>query len=198
MLGKGRTNGSWWRCRLNWRRELPRTQRLSCLSKRRGSFLAWRQVGARRDEHAGVCSLCCPCYENLSTGPAVANGSRLRAKRTRTCSEFGHHSIQMQPTPPEFCAIATECFPNSPELHANATHICHDFGQYSTQMQPNTARIPTQMQPVSLQNSSELHTNANQICLNSVNIPSTCKPNRPNFMPTSVVERHTKNGRVWR
>ena len=56
----GRTNGSWWRCRLNWRRELPRTQRLSCLSKRRGSLLAWRQVGARRDEHAKVCSLCWP------------------------------------------------------------------------------------------------------------------------------------------
>ena len=138
------------------------------------------------------------CYENLSTGPAVANGSRLRAKITRTCSEFGHQSIQMQPTPPEFYAIATECFPNSPELHANATNICHDFGQYSIQMQPDTARIPRKcnlflckMRP----NYTQMQT---KFVLNSVNIPCTCKPNRPNFMPTSVVERHTKNGRVWR
>ena len=49
------------------------------------------------------------------------------------------------------------------------------------------------MQPNSVQNSSDLNTNANQ----TVNIPSTCNPNRPNFMPTSVVERHTKTGRVW-
>ena len=103
------------------------------------------------------------CYENLSTGPAVANGSRLRAKRTRICNEFGHHSIQMQPTPPEFYAIATECFPNSPELHANATHICHDFGQYSTQMQPNTARIPRKCNLSLVQN--------------FVRITFKCKPN---------------------
>ena len=68
------------------------------------------------------------------------------------------------PHRPSFFAIATECFPNSPELHANATHIRHDFGQVfhtnATQHRPNS----TQMQPVSLQNSSELHSNSNQIC----------------------------------
>ena len=137
------------------------------------------------------------CYENLSTGPAVANGSRLRAKGTRTCPEFGHHSIQMQPTPPELHAIATECFPNSLELHANATHIRHDFGQFPYKCNPNRPNS-TQMQPVSLQSSSELHSNADQHCPEFGQHSLHMQTNRLNFMPTSVVERHTKNGRVWR
>ena len=138
------------------------------------------------------------CYENLSTGRAVANGSRLHAKGTRTCPEFGHHSIQMQPTPPEFHANATERFPNSPELHANATHIRHDFRSIFHTNASNTARIPRKCNLILCKirpNHTHMQTN---FVLNSVNIPSTCKPNRPNFMPTSVVERHTKNGCVWR
>ena len=101
------------------------------------------------------------CCENLSTGPAVANGSRLHAKGSRTCPEFGHHSIQMQPTPPEFHANATERFPNSPELHANATHIRHDFGQYSIQMQPKPP---------------EFHANATCFFAEFVRITFKCKP----------------------
>ena len=53
---------------------------------------------------------------------AVANGYRLHAKGTRTCTKFVHHSIQMQPTPPEF--------------YANAIQTCPEFGQLSIHMQP--------------------------------------------------------------
>ena len=104
-------------------------------------FLAWRQVGARRDEHAKVCSLCWPLLVESQHWAAVANVSRLYAKRTRVCPEFGHRSIQMQPTPPEFYADADRIFsrirpspriwnphlsriqmqPKLPTFHANAT-----------------------------------------------------------------------------
>ena len=77
----------------------------------RGEEVSWRggrwaRGGMSMPRFAPCVGRCC---ENLSTGPAVANGSRLHAKGTRTCLEFGHHSIQMQPTPPEFYANAT-CF----------------------------------------------------------------------------------------
>ena len=65
-------------------------------------FLARRQVGARRDEHAKVCSLCWLWLLESQHWAAVANGSRLYAQAARTCAEFGQYSLHLQPTLPEF------------------------------------------------------------------------------------------------
>ena len=114
-------------------------------------FLAWRQVCARRDEHAKVCSLCWPLLFKSQHMAAVANDSRLYAKGNRTCPEFGHHSIQMQPTPPEFYANATDFSPEFARItcqckthlsrirsifHTSATFFCGEFVPNYIQMQP--------------------------------------------------------------
>ena len=49
-------------------------------------FLVWRQVGARRDEHAKDFSLCWPLLLESQLWAAV--GSRLHAGGTRTCPEL--------------------------------------------------------------------------------------------------------------
>ena len=113
-------------------------------------FLAWRQVGARLDEHAKVCSLRWPLLLESQHWAAMANGSRLCAKATRTCLEFGHHSIQMQPTPPEFLY---QCNPHVSRFRS----ICHTNAT-------NTERNPRKCNLILCKNSSELHSNATQTC----------------------------------
>ena len=65
-------------------------------------FLAWRQVGARREEQGKVCSLCWPLFLDSQHWAAVANGSRLYAKKTnphlpRIRSTFHPHATQTVP-----------------------------------------------------------------------------------------------------
>ena len=125
MLGQGRINAFWWRCRLNWRRELPRTQRLACLRKRRGSF-SWRGGSWARGGMSlpRVCSVCWPLLLESQHWAAVANGSRLYAKGTHICPEFGHNSIQMQPKRARIprkcnlilCNIRPNCIQMQPKL----------------------------------------------------------------------------------
>ena len=200
MLGQGRINAFWWRCRLNWRRELPRTQRLSCLNKRRGSF-SWR--GGRWARGGMSMTRFAPCvgrfYQNLSTGPPWQMGlpdfKHEECERAPNsviiptkCNRHRRYFMPMQPkilpNSPEFTcqcnphlsrfrSIFLHMQPTPPELLANSTFFCAKFVRITFKCNPNC--VP-----------------------NSVNIPSTCNPNRPNFMPTSVVERQTKKERVWR
>ena len=154
MLGQGRTNASWWRCRLNWRRELPRTGRLPCLSKKRGSFLAWRpRSGMSMPRFAPFVGR---CYENPSTGPAVANGSRLIAKGTRTCPRIRS------------------------SLHPNATGTARVL-RHCNRMFPDFARITCQCNPHLSRFRSRFHTNATD----TARIPRKCNLSvckiRPNY-----------------
>ena len=101
--------------------------------------LAWRQVSARRDEHAKVCSLCRPLLLQSQHWAAVANGSQLCA--TRTCLEFGHHSIQMKPTPPECYADATEFRPEFARITCQCNPHLSRFRLISQTNATNTARL---------------------------------------------------------
>ena len=83
--------------------------------------------------------MCCPLLVESQHCAAVANGSRLCAKGTRTCPEFGHHSIQMQPP----SLLPTRIF------YDNATEFCPEFARITCQCNPlfspnatQTARIP--------------------------------------------------------
>ena len=144
-------------------------------------FLAWRQVGARRDEHAKVCSLCWPLLLESQHWAAVAHGSRLHAKSKPALAPISV-IIPFKCTRhrPNFMPMQPSSVPNSPELHATATHMCHDFGQYSTQMQPKPP---------------DFRASATKFCAEFVRIPSTCNPNRPKFMPTSHIEEQVEEFR---
>ena len=174
------------------------TEAIAFEQEARMFLLAWRQVGARRDEHAKVCSLCWPLLSESQRWAAVANGSRLYAKLTRTLPEFGHHSIQVQATPNDFCANATEFRPE----FARITHECKPqlsrFRSTFLTNATNTARIPRTCNLILCRLRPTYIHMQHKLVPNSVKTPSTWNPNRPNFMPTSVVERHTKIGRVWR
>ena len=109
MLEQGRIIASWWRCRLNLRRELPRIQRLSCSSKRRGSFSwrggRWARGGMSMPRFAPCVGR---CHLNISTGLGRrGKWVRIYVKATQTCHEFGQHSTHMESKPPEFYANAT-------------------------------------------------------------------------------------------
>ena len=164
MLGQGRMNASWWRCRLNSRRELPRTQRPSCLRKKRGSFSWHGSKWARRGVSMPKFPPCVGrCFQNLSTGSPWQMGPDFMQKQPELAPISVIFPSKCNQHRPNFMPMQRNSVPNSPEILTNATHINHDFGQYSmkcNQHRPNS----TQMQLNSVQNSSEFHTHSTQMC----------------------------------
>ena len=194
MLGQGR---------IKEKRILLRTLRLSCLSKRRGSFS--RRGGKRARDGMSL-----PRFESQHWA-AVANGSRLHTKGTRTCPEFGHRSIQMQPTPPEF--------------YANATEFCPEFAGITCQCKPQKSQFrsishthATQTVRISCQHRWWNGTQRTGVCGSSTDTEGMCGPpphievhewsksthrrcmcgGSPHMEGAGVEEVHTWRVQVWR